>query len=257
MSNSALHFYAALAAAAAVVGGAGTFALVSRGGGHDAGNCLVDGPAPAHTLLLVDTTDPATVTEAQRLVQTADTAAADLPRYGRMTVMLVRPEAPWEPQQIVSLCSPGRGSAVNPLTETPELVEAAWRRDFVARLRTAAERLTTLPKSEESPLLQSAAAVAGRRDFAPGQPRRTLIFFTDGLQHAIGGYSHYTAADPKAAYQHSPLASELDPDFGGATVEIEYLRRPGGALYQGVRHKAFWRWWFTSHGARAVRFHDS
>lgn len=251
VSRSAVQLGAALVVAT-LIGGGVAYLTLKPTGEIDPFNCPADRLAPAHTVLIIDATDRLEPNQAARLVDTAEAAARALPRHGRFTILLVQPDSPWEPEQVISLCSPGRGSEADPLTETGALYERAWREQFLAPLQTAAGRLTSIPASEESPILQSLASVASRRDFAAEATGRRLIYVGDGLQHTAGGYSHYRSGDPTQAYRASQLASELDPEFSGAVIEVEYLRRPVAAGVQGANHKAFWRWWFAEHGASDV-----
>lgn len=218
----------------------------------DPSGCPTEGPAPAHTILLIDATDRFSAAQARRLVEVAQIEARDLPRHGRMTVALIAPDAPWEPAQVLSICSPGRGAEADPLVDTATVVEGTWRRRFLEPLRSAAGRLTGLPEADESPVLQSLIGLAARRDFGPGASQRRLIYIGDGLQHTAGGYSHYAGGDVLAAYEGSDLARETTADFSRVTVEIEYLRRPGAAAHQGAAHRDFWIAWFTRRGASEV-----
>jgi len=251
-TGSQLSFAGAIAAAVLLVGGSTLYLNLNKVEEADAFHCSPDRFAPAHVAIVIDATDRLTPDQAKRLLSTAGAAARSLPRHGRLTLLLIRPDSPWEPEEVLSLCSPGRGSEVNELNETPALIERAWRKAFLAPLETAAAQLTGLPAGEESPVLQSLSAIASRRDFSAEAPRRTLIYIGDGLQHTPGVYSHYRDGDPVDTYRASGLASELDPDFSGATIEIDYMRRPLAAGAQGARHKAFWRWWFSDHGAIKV-----
>lgn len=250
--SSNLQFYGSIAATAAMAGAAAVYLAVVRPDQTDPFHCATDHLAPAHTALVIDATDAFTPDQARRLLDTAQSAARALPRHGRLTLLLIRPDSPWEPEEVLSICSPGRGSEVNEFTETPDVIDKEWRQAFLTPLREAAARLTSLPAGDESPILQSLSAIAGRRDFGRDAPDRTLIYVGDGLQHTAGIYSHYRASDPVAAYKASTLAGELDPDFNGATIEFDYMRRPVAAGVQGARHKAFWRWWFASHGEPKV-----
>lgn len=236
------------------VAGLGTAAwLTTRVGPEiDLFNCAAETLSPSHTVLLIDTTDHFSPQQGERLVEAAHAAALDAPRGGRVSIFLIRADAPWDPERALSICSPGRASEANLWIETPEEFEGQWEETFLRPLRVAAARLSNLPKSGESPILESVAALASRRDFAGGVSDRRLIYFGDGLQHSSGRYSHYAGGDAIAAYLVSDLHEELDPEFSGLLVELEYLRRPEAAHVQGGNHKVFWTWWFEEHGAAEV-----
>lgn len=244
----------AITVVGALLGGAAAVQTFGQTDPRDAFNCPSDRPAPAHTVLLLDATDALDAGQASRLMDAAQAEAKALPRRGRLTLLLVKANSPWEPEEVLSICNPGRGSEANPILETDRVLEREWKRAFWQPLQTAAAQLTQLPPTDESPILQSLAAVAGRRDFSPTSPGRKLVYVGDGLHYTAGSYSHYDGGDLQAGYRKSGIVAELDADFTGARIEIEYLRRPVAPGIQGASHRAFWRWWFTEHNASSVTF---
>jgi hypothetical protein len=247
-----LKLAAAATAAAAVVAVAVAAPMLGKPRATDQAMCPIDGAITAHTIILVDTTDTFDAGQIAVLRSAADAAVRHLPKGGRLTLMLVDPDKPWQPREAISLCNPGDGAGANPLVETPSVERAEWRRKFSDRIEQEAQALASQPPAERSPLLESATAVLGRRDFGADTPNRALIYVTDGIENMPGGYSQYGLHEFQQAYLRSPLASQIDADFTGVDVELDYLRRPSAGALQGTAHKAFWRWFFKQHHAKEV-----
>lgn len=247
------------AAAALAAGTIGTIVFISQQPQPqlDEFSCPANEQAPSHAILLVDVTDRLAAPQAGRLIQTAEDVARSIPRQGRLSVYLLSPQSPWEPQQVLSLCSPGRADETDPWSETGSMFEAAWRNRFIAPLEAAVAQLGDQPASEASPIIESLSAITSGRDFDTDAPGRRLVYIGDGLQHTPGIYSHYGASDLIQAYETSSLSGDAEADYSSASIEIHYLRRPEAAHIQGTDHKAFWRWWFETHGTTDITIRGS
>ena len=246
-----LGFVLAAGGAAAVLAVAVAAPFIAPSRPMDASMCPVSGAIAGHTILLVDATDAYDAGQIARLRAAATAAIGDVPKGGRLTLMTVDADNPWQPREVFSLCNPGDGSGAMGIVVTPSVLRAQWKHRFVDRVEQQAQALAAAPTAEHSPLLESVAALVGRRDFGADTPNRRLIYVTDGIENEPG-YSQYGLNDPKRAYERSPLASQIDADFSGVKVELEYLRRPSAGTVQGSVHKAFWRWFFRQHGAKDV-----
>src|SRR5262245_54210103 len=85
--------------------------------------CLRDIPLEYHTVLLIDATDPFTRDHAARLRASVTEERAELPKFGKLTVLFVSPNTPFEPETIISLCNPGSATDADPLFSNPNQIE--------------------------------------------------------------------------------------------------------------------------------------
>jgi hypothetical protein len=238
-----------------VAGGAGYFGVVSRPPPLDPITlCRLDQRLESSVTIIVDTTDALTRLQASRLAAAVRDAREALPIHGRLTLLFLDADNPFDPREILSLCNPGSVRDLNPFTQTASRVERRWRASFEAPIDAAVEALTRAPTARRSPIIETIAAATARPDFDSRVPRRRLLVVSDLLQHEPGGYSHYTGDLRWPRFAASRLADAAWADLTGVEVEIEYLRRPESARVQTEAHRAFWHEWFMRSGAASVRF---
>jgi len=240
--------------AMAALAGAGYLAFASRPPRlNQATLCPLDGRPGASTLLVVDTTDPLTRVQAARLAATIRDARDSLPAQGRLTILFLDAANAYDPREILSLCNPGSIRDSNPFTQTAKRVERRWREAFEAPVESAIESLLRAPAASRSPIVETIAAATARPDFDARNPNRRLLVVSDMLQHT-NAYSHYAGRMRWESFAQSRLAPAALADLTGATVEVEYIRRPGTAHLQTEAHRSFWLAWFERNGATSVRF---
>jgi hypothetical protein len=227
--------------------------LVSRHPPVDRQFCPLTGSLPASVMVIADATDPFTESQASELSQTIAEARDDLPQFGKLTLLLVDPNRPYEPAEQVSLCSPLRARDANPINHNPERVAQRWDEAFGAPVTAAIATLTHVPASRTSPLLEAVTAASWRPDWSPATPHRKLIIISDLLAHDPGDFSLYQG-DPAVTFPRSKLARDATPNLAGVEVEITVLHRPPYLMRQSEVAEPFWVSWLTARGAASVRF---
>jgi hypothetical protein len=216
--------------------------------------CRKDVPLQYHTVLVVDATDAFTRDQAVRVRASVADERAALPKYGKLTMLFVTPNKPFEPEDILSLCNPGSGSEADPLLSNPGQIESNWRKQFAEPIDAAVVRLLSLPTAKRSPILETITAATWRYDFDSRISHRRLRIVSDLLQHEFGGYSHYQGGDPWQRFTRSALTKKVEADLTGVAVRIDYLLRPEAMQHQGEAHRKFWERWLTERGAASVDF---
>jgi hypothetical protein len=216
--------------------------------------CRKDVPLEYHTVLVIDATDAFTRDQVARLRASVSDERAALPKYGKLTLLFVTPNKPFEPEEILSLCNPGSGSEADPLLSNPGQIESNWRKKFAEPIDAAVARLLSLPTAKRSPILETVTAATWRYDFDGRIAHRRLRIISDLLQHELGGYSHYQVGDPWLRFTRTALAKKVDADLAGVAVRIDYFRRPEAMQYQNEAHRKFWERWFTERGAASIDF---
>ena len=238
------------------VAGFGTAAIIAVKRPADAyavcGNSSLN--AAATTAIMVDATDSLTEDQRRRLKVTVDTERDRLPQGGRIIILGLNPERPWEPTALAAVCNPGKAEDSNPFFVTRSKIEKRWQAAFGDPIDKAVQQSMDSPTSERSPIIITVAAILARADFDTRIASRRLILISDLLEHEKGIYSQLRGGDFWNAYQASPLAKQTRLDLKGVSVAIDYLQRGKFAAVQGPRHQGFWQRLFTEAGASEVQF---
>ncbi len=206
---------------------------------------------------LVDTTDPLSQTDSDRLVETSLKSADALPEHALLVVAVLNPEDPAAPRIIFRRCAPRSPAQTSELTAGRQVIVAEWKKKFeaplVEALRTA---ISNTPKAARSPIIATITALTRRVDFDATVKERELTVVTDLLEHdPKGGFSHMQGGDLMAQFRRSSLAQTW-PDLKGVPVTVQYVQRTDANYIraQTPAHRNFWRWWFTTAGAARVEF---
>ncbi len=235
---------AVLAATAAVVGGV----LLNRDPDLDDHLCPVGRPLKDSVVVVVDTTDPLAPGEKQHFLDVVHGARDQLPRFGKLSLLLLDPRHPFQPEERISLCNPGSPGQLGVLFHTPKHVAQRWTETFEAPLEAVATELARSPRGAVSPIIETVVGVSWRQDFKATIPNRRLILISDMRQFTPSeGLSLYPAGDAWRRFLGSGVAQRADPDLAGSVVQIELIHRPEARLPE-TDLKMFWTRWFKSRG---------
>ena len=241
---------------AMAVGGFAAAAIMASNRSPDAyALCQSSGfKAAATTVIMVDATDAFTEDQRRRLKSTVGSERDRLPEGGRLIMVSLNPDAPWEPTELISVCNPGKGENANPLLVTRSKVEKRWHDAYADPIEKAIQQSIDRGTSERSPIIITLAALLARADFDTRVAARRLVVISDLLEHEKGVYSQLRGGDFWNAYQSSPLPKSTRLDLHGVGVAIDYLQRGKFSGIQGPQHQAFWQRLFKESGANEVTF---
>ena len=209
-------------------------------------SCRMDRKDPAHTVLLIDQSDPFNPNDLGWVQEFVDAEARALPRYGRLTVMTPNAASPYDPRVIHVACSPGSAEEANPIFENPKMVEQTWQSDFYNPLNTAVEEALMDTRQPSSPLTEAIYSIADRADFQADGSARRVVLVSDLMQHS-DGFSFYRVGADYDAYLGTELA-ETKPNMAKVEVVARIVPRQMYDLPM-ADVKAFWRAYFTEAGA--------
>lgn len=209
-------------------------------------NCRLDRQDPAHTVLLIDQSDPFASNDLGWVEDLVEAEARSLPRHGRLTLILPDAERPHEPVEAWSACTPGSAADANPLFQNPAMIEAAWTESFHAPFKARVKAALTDKSAPASPLMETLYAVADRADFAPSKKNRRIVIVSDLMQHS-GDFSFYRAGADWTAFLETDLSTEV-PRMEGIDVAARIVPRQEYDLPL-IEVRAFWRNWFDEAGA--------
>ena len=207
--------------------------------------CRTDRKDPAHTVILIDQSDPFQKNDFGWVEEFIDAEARSLPKYGRLTVLTPNVRAPYSPREVFSRCSSGANA--NPLFENPRMVEDTWRENFRDPLNKAVAGVMRDRTAPASPLVEAMYAIGDRADFQPGRPKRRVVIVSD-LIHNSKAFSFYKRGADWGAFQESSLGADIKK-VGGATVVARIVPRQSYDISM-TDLKAFWSSYFRQADAR-------
>ena len=241
--------YIALGVVGALVAGSLIAALWPRPQYDPRNLCPLDGVYP-RTAVLIDATDVLSDSQVKTITEEIDALRRRLAVHEWVGIFVLNECDLALPTPEVALCNPGDESAANVLYENPRQMQRRFEREFQAPIEAAVRRLSQLPSSSTSPLLEMIQAVAGDRNFDSTASRR-LIIVSDMLQN-VPAYSHYRDGADFATWRNTNYAREfLQLSLLGVEVDILYLKRiaDGTREKQTRGHVAFWEDYFDAVGA--------
>lgn len=213
--------------------------------------CLSLQPLPVSTVVIADFSDAPLDSQAEAVRRAVFHERDVLPHYGKLTLLTVNAEGPYEPGEHLSRCSPLPVQDANILNHTPSAVRQQWDRNFGAPIDRAIAAMIKAPESDSSPIMEAVTAASWRADWSPTQARRRLVLISDLMQHGPDGSLYQGDA---VGLARTTSAKGAPPDLTGVEVEIVVLRRPGHLAVQTEVAEPFWVAWFTVRGAASVRF---
>ncbi len=208
--------------------------------------CRMDRKDPAHTIILIDQSDPFSENDLAWVSELIDSEARTLPRFGRLTVVLPNSATPFDPTTLYTQCSPGSVDDANPILQNPRMIDDTWREQFYLPLtHTVGETLKTTSQPS-SPLFEALYSVGDRADFQTNRKNRRLVIVSDLMQHS-DGFSFYRHGADLAAYSNASVSQQV-PKMGGVDVVARIVPRQEYDLPIGEL-RAFWRAYFDKTGA--------
>ncbi len=208
--------------------------------------CRVDRNDPAHTIILIDQSDPFNENDLGWVYEFIDSEARSLPRYGRLTVMTPNSASPYDPRTVHVHCSPGSIDDANPILQNPRMIDDNWRETFYDPLKAAIENALLDTRQPSSPLFEAMYSIADRADFQSNRKNRRVIVVSDLMQHS-DGFSFYRRGADIDAYRETNLGQQ-QPQFDGAEIVTRIVPRQEYDLPVD-QVKAFWRTYFSEAGA--------
>ena len=159
--------------------------------------CPTGGPL-AHLAILLDTTDPLTVTHLQRARQVIGSKIDTAPVGTRVSFSTINPDSGVRQSAFFSICKPPSGKDASRFTENPRMVQERYEAAFLDPVNKALDNLLTIPEAPNSPIME------GLQEFASSIPEftitdqpRELVIMSDLIQHSAA-FSFYRGGSWKS-----------------------------------------------------------
>jgi hypothetical protein len=219
--------------------------------------CRLDAKTDHTTIVELDATDPLTPLHIQRVQERLKAVSGSMPDYGKLIVVALNPDDPWNPSLLFEHCAPRSPERTSALQGGSEFLRNQWREFFEKPLlESVGDIVKSTEHAKKSPILLSISGLTQRPDFDAQIRNRRFVYIGDLVEHDLkSGYSQMRGGDMLASFKASPLAKTLSADLQNATVIVDYLKRPEYAAVQNATQRQFWRWWFEASGAAEVTFY--
>ena len=218
--------------------------------------CPANG-SKGQTILLIDTTDPLTLKDQEKLKQVfngfqdPDNEYYLQPAYELIIYYLTSQIE--DLQEPLRFCNPGNPKDRNwkDNLATGKYGDLRRWRLFQQKIKHALPSINEQIKGTQSPLLESIARITARHVHSLGvgkerKPTR-LFIFSDLLQNS-NKLSHYRLLPDTAIFRDLPGYAEMESDLKGVDVWLFYIRRTGMESRQTSKH---YYWW-----TRVIEFFD-
>ncbi len=212
--------------------------------------CRTDAPLPAHTIVLVDSTDRLEARHRRKLRAVLAQERERLSRYEMLTIMRISARRPQEPSILFSRCLPQPPEDANPLFQNARIARERWDEAFGQALDSALRSAGAGGGARTSPIVAGVRAVAADPNFGAEVPARRLVLVSDLLEHSPDGFSLYARGADYGAWIASAPAGP--PDLAQVDVRVVPLDRPDHAESQAFARETFWPAFFDAADARSV-----
>jgi hypothetical protein len=213
--------------------------------------CPVGGPTGL-IVLLVDTTDPLTLTRQADLKNHLERIKQTLPKHSAIDVYTVSDVKNGLLKPLgARVCNPGDGRDANAFTSNPRMIKEKWDKRFSEPLDNLFGEMLASPPADQSPIFESiqSVAVTAFGGLTETTTNRRLVIISDMLQN-MPEYSQYHQIGSFDEFRRTPYYLRISADLRGVEVELYYVRRDNAM--QGTKHVEFWQQYFKTSGATLV-----
>lgn len=210
--------------------------------------CPVDGQE-AHLAILVDTTDPMSLTQLELARQHIEDKIDNAAVQTRISFATVDPDGSIRQDNFFSMCKPEAGADVSILTQNKRLVEEQFQSEFAEPIQGALDQLLRVPEANSSPIMETTQELAARiPGFAVSDAPRELVIMSDLVQHS--DVFSFIRGNDWQSFVRSGGATRFGSAYKGATVTV--LRVPR-MPERAAAIDDFWVRYFDAQGFDRVR----
>lgn len=219
--------------------------------------CPIGKELLAHTVLLVDRTDPLTKEQTTRLFDLIRRIRRGLTEYEEFSIFLITENQISIAEPYFSLCAPPQGDQASPWHQNPRKIRQAYEQKFGEPLKSKVEDLQKGTVAPASPIMSTIGAVMRRADMSNKVARRRLLIVSDFLENTEG-FTQYTGNGTTfESFKRTPnYSASQRTRLDGVSVELLYVHRERDAAFQRAGHRRFWEQWFEDRGARDIVWQD-
>lgn len=237
-----------LAVAVVIAGGFGYlyYKASSKEGLDDATLCPKNG-AKGHLVVLVDLTDPASMTQ-MRFARNKIEREIDEAGVGTLiSIGVVAPDAALREGMLLTVCKPPSGAEADALTENAKMIEDNFQDRFAQPLDRMLTKIMTVSEAPSSPIMENLQELLSRIPEFDGSTPQKLVIFSNLSQHS--DVLSFYRGDNWSRFEAIGGLSKLARNLTGTDVLLLRLPEPPE---QRENLEDFWVNYFEAQGASTV-----
>lgn len=204
---------------------------------------------PEQHVILIDATDPYSEIQKRAVLKYIEKIKQDLSIHARLGIYTIRSEHR-ETTPTVSLCNPGDGKHLSPLTSNPKLAEKKWRERFANKIDEIVKEASQA-RGDTSPILEYIQAIAV--DGFQRKPKKKTLHIISDMRQNTPAFSHYRNGISYQYFTNNRLNEIYLADLHDVEVVILDIQRPDKIAAQRRMLIRFWEQYFDEMGAKVKR----
>ncbi|RUR34776.1 hypothetical protein ELY33_00940 [Vreelandella andesensis] len=209
--------------------------------------CPEHGPVE-HLAILIDTTDPLSMTQLQAARQKVEKIIHDAPVGSRVSFSTVSPNNTVRQSSFYSICKPPTGESASFLTQNPKIIESKYRKEFFSPINSVLDSLLTLESADSSPIMEGLQEFITKiPEFSTTNNNKEIVIISDLIQHS-SDFSFYRGLSWES-FNSNGSVDQLSRNLGG--VKITILRIPRNLANKNIVDD-FWVRYFEAQGISRV-----
>lgn len=197
--------------------------------------------------ILVDVTDPLTLTQYSKLQAWLAKSINDAPRGTQFTLGIVSDNSEkWGTK--TALCKPQDAGSADGFTQNAKLIGSRYKSDFLDPLEAQLANMVRASGAKQSPIMESLQTlIAQTPGFVTFSGPRRIILISDLLQHS--SVLSFYRGDDWESFSSSAAFQRMGHSLLEAEIEIYQVPRPGEGVKRPEILEDFWLRYFDIQGA--------
>ena len=223
----------------------GIYAFIeSQKPGYDPKSLCPENGVNGHLAILVDTTDPISMTQLQAARQLILEKIENVAPGTRVSFSTVSPEREVRSSAFYTMCKPQSKEDANFWTQNAKLIKEQYDEKFISPVKRSLNDLLMAEGASFSPIMESLQEfITSIPGFLTDGASKELIIFSDLIQHT-DTHSFYRNLSWES-FESDGSASRLSRNFFGAKVTV--LKVPSSATNVSIVDD-FWVRYFNAQG---------
>jgi len=240
--------------AVAALGGVSWFAFgPSPYDGIDTKTFCRKGDGGSLTVVLLDTSDPLTPQQNERLLNALNHVRESVPRFDRIVLFALDDHSPsGVTGPLVDACNPGNAQETDKFRENARILSKKYAQIFDAPFKAALDAILSGGATDHSPIIEAIEEATVKTFGAlrhPGDVRKRLIVVSDMIQNTTA-VSFYRAIPEFPGFENSDEFKLHRPVLNEVEINIWEINRPAaGNTHPRAKVAEFWSKYFQAQGA--------
>jgi hypothetical protein len=203
--------------------------------------------AKGHLVVLVDLTDPASMTQ-MRFARTKIEREIDEAGVGTLiSIGVVTPDTALREGMLLAVCKPPSGAEADTLTENAKMIEDKFQDRFAQPLDRMLTKIMTVSEAPSSPIMENLQELLSRIPEFDGSTPQKLVLFSNLSQHS--DVLSFYRGDDWAKFEAIGGLAKLARNLSDTDVLLLRLPEP---QEQRENLEDFWVNYFEAQGASSV-----